>query len=124
MSILTEGLRFPLCEPMYYDVVFNEIAQGVIDGAQVACNFDVPDPPMGQNIDLNSVTVEYTPMGSGTPVELSQVPSAAECGPNLFYIDQAADPDQIVLCPETCTTVQNDESALLNIVFQCVGDVN
>jgi hypothetical protein len=121
LSVLTEGLRFPLCEPNYYDVVFNEIAAGVIAGAQVACNFPVPTPPSGETIDLDSVTVQYTPMGSGTPVSFTQVQTVNDCAPNSFYIDGAT--DEIVLCPDSCTLVQADDAAKIDIVFQCKGDI-
>jgi len=119
LSVLTEGLRFPLCEPNYYNVVFNEIAQGIIDGASIDCEFPVPDPPPGETLDLQSVIVEFTP-SNGPPVNFQQVPSANDCGPNMFYIDQGT----IYLCPETCDTVSNDEMGSLRILFGCVGDVN
>ena len=121
LSILTGGLRFPLCEPQFYDTVFNEIAQGVIAGAQVACNFEIPTPSSGEQIDLNSVTVQYTP-GGGSAMNLTQVPTAADCIDDAFYIDESA--GEIILCPDTCTTVQDDENAKVDIVFQCIGTVD
>jgi hypothetical protein len=122
ISVLTGGLRFPLCEPLFYDTVFNEIAAGVIAGAQLACNFSIPTAPSGQTIDLDTVTVNYTPMGMGAPTEYSQVANANACTADSFYIDLAA--QEIVLCPEACNVVQADEAAQIDIVFQCPGGVN
>ena len=121
LSVLTGGLRFPLCEPQFYDTVFNEIAQGVIAGAQVACNFEIPTPSNGEQVDLNSVTVQYTPGAGGSPIDLTQVPTAADCVDDAFYIDETA--GEIILCADTCTTVQGDENAKIDIVFQCIGMV-
>jgi len=45
----------------------------------------------------------------------SQVPSLAECNATSFYIEG----DLIILCPEACDTVQQDEEAKINILFGC-----
>jgi hypothetical protein len=101
--------------------VFNEIAQGVIAGAQVGCNFAIPEPSNGEDVDLDSVSVQYTEGGMGNPINFNQVSTAGDCVPNAFYIDETA--GEIILCPDTCDTVQNDEAAKIDIVFQCIGTV-
>jgi hypothetical protein len=118
LSILTGGLRFPICEGAGFDVVFQEIAKGVIQGAKVACEFDVPTPPDGKQIDLNTVEVEYTPGGGGIPGKFTKVNSLAECKPNAFYIEG----DKIKLCPETCALVETDDQAKLQVLFGCKVD--
>ncbi len=45
LSVLTNSLRFPLCDTTSYDVVFKAIAQGVIEGAKVSCDFPIPEAP-------------------------------------------------------------------------------
>jgi len=117
LSILTGGLRFPICEHNSFDAVFNNIAMGVISGAKVACDFPLPPPPPNESIDLGSVLVEYTPMGTGTPTVFKQVPNLAQCQPNAFYIDM----DRIYMCPETCKAVQQDDKAKLGILFDCLA---
>lgn len=116
LSKLTGGLRFPICEYASFDAVFNQIALGVIDGAKVACDFPVPMPPPNQKIDPDTIIVEYTPMGTGTPISYKQVPTLAQCMPNAFYIDA----NRIYLCPAACTTVQQDSKAKLDITFDCL----
>ena len=108
-------MRFPLCDTTLYDVVFNEIAEGVIAGAAVPCDFVIPDPPPGETIDLDTVVVSYTPGGGGDPVEMTQVATANNCMPNAFYIEG----DNIHLCPETCTIVAADDDAKIKILFGC-----
>lgn len=117
MSVLTGGLRFPLCEIGSYDAVFQAIAQGVIAGSKVACDFPVPPPPMGETVDLNTVEVQYTPTGMGAPMKLKRVADAASCAPDSFYLDVVA--KQVYLCPDTCTVVQKDDKAKIDVLFAC-----
>jgi hypothetical protein len=118
LSVKTGGLRFPICQNASFDVVFQEIAKGVIEGAQVACDFPLPKPPEGQMLDLDTVVVEYTAGGMGAPTNFKQVKTPAECAPDSFYIES----EIIKLCPDTCAVVQKDDKAKLAILFGC--DIN
>jgi hypothetical protein len=123
LSIMTGGLRFPLCDTTSYDVVFQAIAQGVIAGSKVACDFAIPDPPMGQTVDLNTVEVQYTPGGVGMPGKLKKVADAAACAPDSFYLDTVN--KRVYLCPDTCTVVQKDDAAKIDVLFACeIGGAN
>lgn len=115
LSVKTGGLRFPICQNASFDVVFQEIAKGVIEGAQVACDFPLPKPPEGQMLDLNTVVVEYTVGGVGTPTKFKQVKNAGECVADSFYIES----ETIKLCPDACSVVQKDDKAKLAILFGC-----
>jgi hypothetical protein len=120
LSVLTDSLRFPLCDTTSYDVVFQAIAQGVIAGAKVSCDFPVPDAPMGKTIDLASVVVQYTPGGMGNAMNFTQVADAAACVPNGFYLSTGI----IHLCPATCDVVQKDSKAAIDVLFACAGGIN
>lgn len=115
LSVLTDALRFPLCDTTSYNVVFQAIAEGVIKGAKVACSFPVPDAPSGQTIDLSTVLVEYSVGGMGEPIVFTQVPSLAECNASSFYIEG----DTVYLCPAACDVVQDDVDAKIDIAFAC-----
>ncbi|MEZ4302470.1 MAG: hypothetical protein R3B70_46510 [Polyangiaceae bacterium] len=115
LSQLTGGLRFPICEFESYDVVFQEIAKGVIEGAKVACEIPIPEAPDGQTIDLTTVVLEYAAGGVADPVQFKQVPTAADCKPSAFYIEDKT----IKLCPDTCAVVQADDKAQLSVLFGC-----
>jgi hypothetical protein len=115
----TGALRFPVCNHQSYDVVFNDIASGVIDVTSVPCEFDVPEPPPGQTLDLNTVDVLYTAGGMGSPQEWTQVDSPSLCGPSKFYIDESLDPDKIILCPQACAVVEADSEAKLEVKIEC-----
>jgi hypothetical protein len=119
VSQLTGGLRFPVCEGNGFDAVFQEIAKGVIEGAKVACEFPIPDPPNGKELDPTTITINYTPGGTGTPQQLEQVPSLAQCKPNAFYLEA----DLIKLCPDACTSIQSDDKAAIEILALCKGGI-
>jgi hypothetical protein len=111
----TNALRFPLCNPSGYDVVFKAIAQGVVSGATVPCEYDVPEPPEGETIDPDTLVVKYTPGGMGVPLEFKQVKSTALCGPDKFYIQD----DIIKMCPEACAIITADPGAKIDIEVGC-----
>jgi hypothetical protein len=126
LSRMTSGLRFPICaaDPaapggslMGFDSIFNAIAQGVVQGSKVECDFPIPAPPAGETLDRDTVEAIYTP-GNGDPAEaFRSVASAADCAmlDDHFYFDG----DNIVLCASTCSRVQADTSADIQIRFGC-----
>lgn len=115
LSIATGGLRFPICEYSSFDAVFTNVAMGVIAGAKVACDFPTPMPPPGEEIDLGSVILEYTPMGTGAVQTLRQVKSAAECAADAFYLNNG----RIYICPMACDLIQGDTKAKIDVNFDC-----
>lgn len=117
LSVKTNVIRFPTCDATYYDTVFKAIADGVIAGSKVSCDFAIPDPPMGQTVDLNTVEVQYTVGGMGAGSKLKKVADAASCAPDSFYLDAAT--KRVYLCPDTCTVVQKDDAAKIDVLFAC-----
>lgn len=89
-----------------------------IQGLAVGCSFTIPSPDAG-TIDPNQVKVEYVP-GSGATQQLSKVTDAAACSGAGWYYDDNANPKTVNLCPSSCTTVQADSAAKLNVLFGCV----
>lgn len=118
VAISSGGLRFPICESDLYDVVFNAVANSAVQAAKVACSFEKPVAPEGQYIDDNTVAVQYTP-SSGPEVLFGQVLTSAACQANAFYIDG----DQVVLCPEACSLVQSDPSAVVTLQYGCMSQL-
>ncbi len=119
LSVLTGGYRYPTCAaddtpPGDYEKLFTLMAQGVIEGAQVGCEFLIPEPPAGQTPDLNTLEVDYESDGMLVST-FTQVPGLAECDDTSFYIED----DTIILCPGACATVQSDENAKLTVSYDC-----
>lgn len=126
LSRMTGGLRFPVCaaDPAApggslggFDSIFNTIATGVVQGSKVECDFPIPAAPAGETLDRDTVETIYAP-GDGSALEsFRSVAKASACAmlDDRFYFDG----DDIVLCPSTCTRVQADPLADIQIRFGC-----
>ena len=115
LSILTGGLRFPICEFSGFDAVFQQVAKDVINVAPIACTLPFPEPPAGTQLDPNTLELDYTPGGGAPAQSFKQVKGPADCSATAFYVEN----QQIQLCPDTCTTVQSDSQASLDIRSGC-----
>jgi hypothetical protein len=115
LSILTGGHRYPICEHASFDAIFTSIANDLTAAGKYPCDFPLPTPPVGEKIDQNSVSLEYFPMGTGTPRVLKKVSHVDVCTTDSFYIDK----DRVFLCPDTCSTVQRDSKAKVQIIYSC-----
>jgi hypothetical protein len=90
-----------------------------IQQSSLGCAYAMPAADPGQTIDPTRVNVSFTPSG-GAAETLGQVPGAASCsGAGGWYYDDPAKPATITLCPATCTTVQADPGAKMQIVLGC-----
>jgi hypothetical protein len=118
LSILTDGLRFPLCQFPGYDAVFRAIAENVIVKSNIACEFDIPPPPAGTELDLDKVAVQKTAQ-SGTVSQFLQARTPDDCQADAFYIDRAS--NQVHLCPEACEAVRADPLANVEVLFTCMS---
>lgn len=119
LSILTGGLRFPLCYNENFDSVFSAIAQGVIDQVLLPCQISVPEAPAGEEVDLRGVVVQYTSGIDASVTTLERAETPGTCGDEAFYVDGNA----VVLCETMCDTVQADETGKLDFFFACMGDL-
>jgi hypothetical protein len=90
-----------------------------IQGSLLGCTFTMPTTDAGI-INKDNVKVFYT-SGSGTPTELPHVTNQAACtGPGWYY-DNNNNPSTIELCPGSCSTVQADPNAKIDIELGCLG---
>jgi uncharacterized protein YegL len=86
----------------------------------LACEFPIPEPPMGEQLDPAKVNVNYTPGGSTTTTTLPNVLSAGQCsGKTAWYYDNNTAPTKIELCPAACQKVQGDSGASISVKFGC-----
>ncbi len=114
LSNLTGGTKFPLCNTASYDVVFQAIADEVIDSAKIACEFAIPMAPMGKVLDEDSVTVIFTP-GDMVPVNFMKVDGPMQCDANSFYLEAG----KVILCPAACDSIQGDGGGSVAVDFTC-----
>jgi hypothetical protein len=119
LSIMTGGLRFPICGFEAYDVVFRRIAEDVATRTVLACDFAIPPVPDGKELELDKVAVNHVfGDGSGEDTFL-QAATATDCEPDAFYIDGG----RIFLCPEACEVVRADEGARVQVLFTCESTI-
>ncbi|HVY44413.1 MAG TPA: VWA domain-containing protein [Minicystis sp.] len=107
-----------------YDVT-QDISQFAAKMAEIrndalGCQFQIPDPPDGKMLDPAKVNFSYTPGGMGMPDELPRVHDGSACGSEPgWYYDSNSQPTEIILCPASCSTVENDDKAEVNVLFGC-----
>jgi ferredoxin len=116
----TMGVSGDLCDQDFTGV-FNDMATAVVQGAQIACVYDIPEPGMGDPIDYDKVNVDYLPGANQPSQAIYNVPGGAmDCGPaGGWYYDDPANPTQILLCDATCQGVQGNPDGKVTVKFGC-----
>lgn len=96
-----------------------------IAGKSVDCSFPVPaSMEPGKDIDPRLVRVEYTPSGASSPELIDNTDDASACDAGGWYYDDPDQPSTITLCPDTCSEVQADEQAQLEIALGCECEID
>jgi hypothetical protein len=98
--------------------VFVEVLKKIQQTA-IGCTYKMPEADGGL-VDPKKISVEYLPGGGGVQ-KLKQVASHQACADDAFYYDTNSPPN-IVLCPQTCTEVQADPQAKVQILLACQGN--
>lgn len=88
-----------------------------IRGVSVSCTIEIPLPPSGTELIPEKVNVKYSGSSGELAVDLSYDPGCTS--PDSWRYDDPSAPATIVLCGDTCGTVQRDVTASLNIEFGC-----
>lgn len=91
-----------------------------IQNSVLGCTFNIPTPSQGV-LDPDTVSVEYLPNGQPPAQDLPRVTNAGACSGAGWYYDDNTNPTIINLCPASCTTVQGDPNAEINIRIACQG---
>lgn len=114
----TGGVKGDLCEQNFAPV-FDALANAVVSASGLQCGWDIPAPPAGQSFDLQQVNVRVSTQGAAAR-DLFRVADESACTTNGgWYYDVATSPQQILVCPSTCTTLQNDLDASVSVLFGC-----
>jgi hypothetical protein len=91
-------------------------ALDAIRAQTLSCDFALPQPPSGQQINPLAVNVVFDD-GSGKQTTLTYDATCAS-GAGWHYDDLAA-PTKVELCPATCQAVQADAKGALTLAFGC-----
>ncbi len=91
-----------------------------IRGVSVACNLKLPLPPDRRTFEKDRVAVGYTSGGVETELHYDE-----SCGDAAsWHYDDVQAPTEVVLCPDTCATVQAAPEAKLGVDFTCQPVIN
>lgn len=117
LSKLTGGLRFPVCQAEYFDIIFNKLAQSIDSITSTLCILNIPE---NNNIDFSKVSVEVeTEAGV---IFLNQVDNEKYCSSSAdeFYIDDTS--NSVILCENACLNIK---SISKNITFNagCIEQI-
>ncbi len=95
-----------------------------IQTAAVGCSYNMPQTDAGI-VDPGKVSVEYSQGGNPPASTIPKVNNAAACpsgsGQAGWYYDNNGNPTTITLCPTTCTLVQADANAKVEVNLGCLG---
>jgi hypothetical protein len=117
LSVITDALRYPICEGRSFDAVFRALARSVVDSSAADCVFELPEAPNNQTIDPATINLVLKSSGGGTPQRVRQVRTPRECkDQSAFYID-----GRIELCPSACAAVKRDQAPQVEILYGCTA---
>ncbi len=108
------------------DVTGNTVTQQLHDAlaqAQtkaIACSYTIPASTGGTAVDFSKVNVSFTGTSGATTVGHTTGASACSKGGWYYDVDPSqGTPTQIIACPSTCSSFQNDISGQVQIVLGC-----
>lgn len=115
----TGGVAGDLCRRDFQGV-FDAVADSVIAGASLGCEWAIPEPPEGEELLFAQVAVRYTPSDTGVPEFLPRVSDAMGClTADGWYYDDPENPQKVAVCRTTCDRLRNDNDPLVDLVFGC-----
>lgn len=86
----------------------------------VGCAYSIPDPPAGQHLDHNLVSVQFSAAGA-SPTIFAKAPTSSACSAraDAWHYDDPLSPTQVVLCPATCKAVAAAANSSVDVVLGC-----
>lgn len=113
---MTKGLTSSICASEWTPI-FTRLSEAVIQSVPLPCDYVIPPPPAGQNLDPLKVNVGYTAPGASEMLfrkAAEQGACASELG---WFYDDPAQPKQVKLCPAACSKVAG--GGTVSIAFGC-----
>jgi hypothetical protein len=113
---MTSGLSASICESDW-SVIFEPLTAAIIASAPLPCNYEIPPPPSGDTLDPSKVNVRWKMPSATDEMVFGKVADQAACADQLGWHYEGMPPNQIMLCPATCSAVAN--GGTLSIEFGC-----
>ncbi len=91
-------------------------ALGEIRKQALGCDYALPAPPSGEQLDTGRVNVQWTPNGGQTQT----LDYSADCATGKGWrYDNPTTPTRILICEQSCTEVLGNAQGKIDIVFGC-----
>jgi hypothetical protein len=93
--------------------------------AQVPCEYQLPPPPAGEQLNFQQVNVKYSNSTGTSSVYYVKNQSGCDATRGGWYYDNDPDPPtsgtptKILLCPTTCNTVTTDVTSKVDVQVGC-----
>jgi hypothetical protein len=94
-----------------------QMALATIKGSTLSCEYQIPSAPKGQTLDIDKVNVIYTP-STGPAQTLPYNKTCSGNGQGWHYDDPTM-PTKIEICPTSCTTIDADSGAKIDVELGC-----
>lgn len=123
MAMATGGRIFSICTPAAeWAGLFDSLTAAIAVPMVIPCEYDIPEPPAGDELDFGRVNIRYTP-GAGAEQVFPYVgtPDGADCSVGGWYYDDYARPTRIILCPSTCTAIGADPAGRVDVELGCTS---
>ncbi len=103
--------------------LLDELAEAVIVGARLGCEYAIPPPPAGETLDPSLVNVRFTG-GDQSETTFPRLADGLECADNeAWTYDDPASPTQVLLCPAACGRASADIAARIDVTFGCETEI-
>ncbi len=119
LSDATGGQKISICVSDW-SKVFGALQSAVIESAPLPCDYAIPAPPPGENLDPNRVNLEFT--APTTPkITFPRAGSAGACTDKVaWYYDDPASPKQIKMCPAACDQLKGGGAVSIELGCEVV----
>ncbi|MFT3924239.1 MAG: hypothetical protein QM778_17015 [Myxococcales bacterium] len=117
----TMGQKLPICTSDWSGL-FKKLESAVIASAPLPCDFEVPPPPGGMELDPDLVDVGFTAPDSKTKESFPKAKDMSACGDKIgWYFDNNDAPTHVEFCPTACTKVK--AGGKIGIAFGCAPPI-
>lgn len=104
-----------VADPSKTSTVFQQ-ALDQIRGQIMSCDFALPPPPAGKQLDVQAVNVAFQAAGGAETI----LGYSSDCASGQGWrYDNVTAPTRVQLCPATCDAARKDAKAKLTLAFGC-----
>jgi hypothetical protein len=104
-----------------WNAIFKQLSDAVIaDAKPVDCEWKIPPVPQGKTFNKEEVNVDFTgTSGTKEPFVKFDSKEACQSSGSGWHYDNPSAPTSVLACPQTCTKIQADNNAKIEIAFGC-----